>query len=122
MPIHDVKVISVPVSDPERAKKFYTDQLGLRLGRDDTSQPGMRWIEVAPEGGGPALTLVTWFDTMPAGSLRGLVLTSTDLAADHQRLTGAGVEFDSPPQRQAYATEAVLHDPDGNQIVLHQRD
>jgi predicted enzyme related to lactoylglutathione lyase len=57
---------------------------------------------------------------MPPGSLRGLVLASTDLAADHQRLSGLGVDFDQPPTQQPWATEAVLRDPDGNEIVLQQ--
>lgn len=120
MPIRDVTVVSVPVSDQDRAKKFYTETLGMQLVRDDDSVPGIRWIQVAPPGGGAALTLVTWFGTMPPGSLRGLVLASTDLAADYQRLTGLGVDFGQPPARQPWATEAVLRDPDGNELVLQQ--
>lgn len=122
MPIQDVKVISIPVADQERAKAFYTEQLGFELVRDDTSVPGMRWIQVAPKSGGAALTLVTWFETMPPGSVRGLVLTSDDLDGDYRRLVATGVEFDGPPEHRGYATEAVLRDPDGNQLVLHQRD
>lgn len=94
--------------------------LGFQLLRDDDSVPGIRWIQVGPPGGGTALTLVTWFDTMPPGSLRGLVLSSSDLAADYQRLRGLGVDFDQPPAQQPWATEAVLHDPDGNEFVLQQ--
>lgn len=75
---------------------------------------------MAPPDGGTALTLVTWFGSMPAGSLRGLVLASTDLAADYRRLTGLGVDFDQPPTEQPWATEAVLRDPDGNELVLQQ--
>jgi catechol 2,3-dioxygenase-like lactoylglutathione lyase family enzyme len=120
MPIRDVTVVSVPVSDQDRAKKFYTDTLGFQLIRDDDSVPGIRWIQVAPPGGGTALTLVTWFDTMPPGSLRGLVLASGDLAADYERLRSVGVDFDQPPVQQPWATEAVLRDPDGNELVLQQ--
>jgi len=120
MAVKDVVVVSVPVSDPERAKTFYVDQLGLELRRDDSSVPGMRWIQVAPAGSSTSLTLVTWFETMAPGSLRGLVLTSSDLQGDYGALTARGVEFEGPPQRQPWAMEAVLHDPDGNGIVLQQ--
>jgi catechol 2,3-dioxygenase-like lactoylglutathione lyase family enzyme len=120
MPVRDVTVVSVPVSDQDRAKKFYTQTLGFQLLRDDDSVPGIRWVQVAPAGGGTALTLVTWFDTMPPGSLRGLVLASDDLAADYQRLRDLGAEFDQAPTQQPWATEAVLRDPDGNQLVLQQ--
>ena len=65
MAVQDVIVISVPVSDQERAKAFYVDTLGLELQRDDDSVPGIRWVQVAPKGGSTALTLVTWFESMP---------------------------------------------------------
>jgi catechol 2,3-dioxygenase-like lactoylglutathione lyase family enzyme len=120
MPVSGVTVVSVPVSDQDRAKKFYTEVLGFQLLRDDDSVPGIRWIQVAPPGSSTALTLVTWFDTMPPGSLRGLVLASSDLASDYQRLQALGADFDQAPMRQPWATEAVLRDPDGNQLVLQQ--
>ena len=120
MPITDVTVVSVPVTDQDQAKKFYTDTLGLRLIRDDSSVPGIRWVQVAPPGGGTALTLVTWFETMPPGSLRGLVLATDDLDRDYQRLHDLGVSFDQPPAQQPWAKEAVLRDPDDNQLVLQQ--
>ena len=73
MAIQQVAVVSVPVSDPARAKAFYVDVLGLELIHEDDSVPGLHWIQVAPRDGSTALTLVTWFESMPAGSLRGLV-------------------------------------------------
>lgn len=120
MTIQQVNVVSVPVSDQDRAKAFYVDKLGLKLVREDESVAGMRWIQVAPNAGTTALTLVTWFDQMPPGCLQGLVLGSDDLTAEYQSLTARGVAFDRPPQQQPWATEAVLHDPDGNMIVLQQ--
>jgi catechol 2,3-dioxygenase-like lactoylglutathione lyase family enzyme len=120
MAVTSVAVVSVPVSDQERAKQFYVGALGLELVRDDASIPGMRWVQVRPPGGGTALTLVTWFETMPAGSLRGLVLRVTDLRALHAALTARGVAFDGPPTRQPWGLETVVRDPDGNGIVLQQ--
>ena len=120
MAVRGVRVVSVPVSDQDRAKAFYVDTLGLRLDRDDASVPGLRWVQVSPTGGAPALTLVTWFDTMPAGSLQGLVLTCDDLQADYAALVARGVEFDAPLRQQPWGAEAVLRDPDGNRIVLQQ--
>jgi catechol 2,3-dioxygenase-like lactoylglutathione lyase family enzyme len=119
VPVQDVAVVSVPVSDPERAKAFYVETLGFDLVRDDDSVPGIRWIQVSPRGGETSLTLVTWFDSMPAGSLRGLVLKSNDLRADYQALSAKGVVFDSPPQARPWGgEETVLFDPDGNALVL----
>jgi len=120
MAVKNVAVVSVPVSDQERAKSFYVETLGLKLMRDDTSVPGIRWIQVAPAEGGTQITLVTWFESMPAGSVRGLVLRMTDLQADYEALVAKGVEFEGPPTRQPWGTETVLHDPDGNALVLQQ--
>jgi catechol 2,3-dioxygenase-like lactoylglutathione lyase family enzyme len=116
-----VVVVSVPVSDQDAAKSFYVDRLGFELVRDDSSIPGLRWIQVRPRGGSPSLTLVDWFESMPAGSLRGVVFAVPDLATSYERLIASGVEFASPPETRPWATEAVLRDPDGNEFVLQQR-
>lgn len=120
MAIESVKVISVPVSDQERAKEFYVEKLGFELTRDDDSTPGIRWVQVTPKSGAPSLTLVTWFDSMPPGSLQGLVLGSEDLEADCHRLGSEGVTFEHPLEHQPWGTEAVICDPDGNKLVLQQ--
>jgi catechol 2,3-dioxygenase-like lactoylglutathione lyase family enzyme len=71
MAVQDVIVVSVPVSNQDRAKAFYVDELGLELRREDDSVPGIRWVQVAPRGGTTALTLVTWFESMPPAPCRG---------------------------------------------------
>src|SRR5262245_57848617 len=108
--VDSVAVVSVPVSDRARAKGCYVANLGMKLVRDDTSVPGMRWVQVAPPGGGTQLTLVTWFDSMPAGSLRGLVLRMADLQGAYQALSASGVEFEGPPTQQPWGLETVVHD------------
>jgi catechol 2,3-dioxygenase-like lactoylglutathione lyase family enzyme len=120
MALEGVQVVSVPVSDQDRAKAFYVEQLGFELVRDDDSVPGIRWVQVAPSGGATSLSLVTWFDTMPAGSLQGLVLTSDALERDCRALEERGVEFERPLQDQPWGREAVVRDPDGNRLVLQQ--
>ncbi len=120
MAIKAVTVVSVPVSDQERAKEFYVGKLGFDLKRDDRSVPEMRWVQVAPKGGITSLTLVTWFESMPPGSVQGLVLASDNIQADYQDFTAKGVEFEGPLKKQPWGTEAVFRDPDGNRIVLQQ--
>lgn len=113
-------VVSVPVTDPGQAKDFYVNQLGFELVRDDDSMPGLHWVQTRPHGSAVSLTLVNWFESMPAGSLRGLVLTVDDLGTTYEELKAAGVEFESAPRERPWATEAVMRDPDGNQFVLQQ--
>jgi catechol 2,3-dioxygenase-like lactoylglutathione lyase family enzyme len=119
MGVRAVMVVSVPVSDQDRAKAFYVERLGFELVRDD-SVPGLRWVEVRPAGGATSLTLVTWFESMPPGSLQGLVLGLDDLELVCDQLLVDGVGFERPLQQQPWGAEAVIRDPDGNRLVLHQ--
>jgi predicted enzyme related to lactoylglutathione lyase len=119
MAIKDVRVVSVPVSDQDRAKEFYVERLGFDVVQD-LSMHGMRWLAVAPKGGTTSLTLVTGFESMPPGSLQGLVLTTDDIDADFAELSARGVPFDGPPRAQPWGREAVVRDPDGNRLVLNQ--
>jgi catechol 2,3-dioxygenase-like lactoylglutathione lyase family enzyme len=119
--IESVQIVSVPVSDQGRARTFYVDTLGFELRADQGWGDGMRWVEVAPEGSATSLTLVTWFESMPPGSLQGLVLTADDIHATHEELAGKGVPFDFPPTEMPGGTQAVFRDPDGNGLVLSQR-
>jgi catechol 2,3-dioxygenase-like lactoylglutathione lyase family enzyme len=115
-----ISVISVPVSDQEAAKRFYTEQLGMQLIAEASFGDELRWIQVGPAGAQTSLTLVTWFDEMPAGSLRGLVIDCDALDADYQTLAERGVPFLSPPAPQPGGTFATLVDPDGNHLSLRQ--
>jgi catechol 2,3-dioxygenase-like lactoylglutathione lyase family enzyme len=120
MAITQVQLFSVPVSDPERAKTFYVDTLGFTLVSDTMMGEDQRWIQVVPPGAQTSITLVTWFETMPSGSLRGLVLETDDLEGDMQRLHAADVAFDSGIERAPWGQYAQFSDPDGNGLILQQ--
>ena len=117
MAITQVQVVSVPVSDQDRALEFYVDVLGFALLADRQFSPDMRWVAVAPRGGHTALTLVTWFPTMLPGSLQGTVLETDDLEGDIAALTEKGVTL-SELQEAPWGRFVTLADPDGNGIVL----
>lgn len=114
-------VVSVPVTDQERAKQFYVDILGFDLVADATFGDDLRWVQVAPPQAQTSLALVTWFDEMPAGSLRGLVLDTDDIEQDYRELRGRGATITAPPADQAGGIFCFIKDPDGNTISLHQR-
>src|SRR4051794_8392244 len=65
--LNQISLISVPVTDQQRAKDFYVDVLGFVV-KSDTELDGMRWVMLSPPGGGPDITLVTWFDNLPPGA------------------------------------------------------
>ena len=117
MAITHVQVLSVPVSDQNRSRDFYVETLGFDLMNDQQLEPEMRWVMVRPRGAQTAITLVTWFPTMPAGSLTGLVLETDDLDAEVARLSALGLDIpaieDTP-----WGRFVQFADPDGNGIVL----
>ena len=120
MTVTHVQLVSVPVSDQDRARDFYLDVLDFDLIFDNPMGPdGSRWIQVAPKGAATALTLVTWFPTMSPGSLKGLVLETDDLDADVARLRERGVDLpDGGIQTAPWGRYVTFHDPDGNGLVL----
>jgi catechol 2,3-dioxygenase-like lactoylglutathione lyase family enzyme len=120
MPITGVSIVSVPVSDPERARDFYTGVLGFDVLEDEVMGEAMRWIRVAPPGTGTSLTLVTWFESMPAGSLKGLVMGVDDIDAVAADLEDKGVATANGVESAPWGRFVQIDDPDGNGIVLQQ--
>jgi catechol 2,3-dioxygenase-like lactoylglutathione lyase family enzyme len=121
MAISDIEVLSVPVSDQDLARKFYTETLGFTAEMDTEFAGGsMRWVMLRPPGGGTAITLVTWFDTMPPGSQRGTVLGCEDIEPSAE-LRVRGVTFNEDVIEEApWGRYLTFDDPDGNSWVLQQ--
>jgi catechol 2,3-dioxygenase-like lactoylglutathione lyase family enzyme len=118
MSITKVQLFSIPVSDQDRARDFYTGVLGMELVREMPMGPSMRWIQVRPRGADTSITLVTSFPSMPAGSLTGLVLETDDLDAEIERLQGLGVEPEESARQQAWGRSVTIRDPDGSGLVI----
>jgi catechol 2,3-dioxygenase-like lactoylglutathione lyase family enzyme len=114
-----IAIVSIPVREQDAARRFYVEKLGFRVVADDPMGPDRRWVLLAPPGGGPSVTLVTWFPTMPPGSVKGLVYEVADLASTRDALLARGVEV-GEIDRQPWGALAQLDDLDGNGIVLQQ--
>jgi catechol 2,3-dioxygenase-like lactoylglutathione lyase family enzyme len=118
MTLTHVRLLSVPVSDQDRAKEFYTGALGMEVVADTVLGPGMRWLMVRPPGGQTSITLVTWFDAMPPGSVKGLVLETDDLEGDIKALRTRGATIEGEIETAPWGRFVTFDDPDGNGIVL----
>jgi predicted enzyme related to lactoylglutathione lyase len=118
MAISKVQVVSVPVSDPDRAMDFYVNVLGMELLQDMPMNDTMRWIQVSPAGSDASITLVTWFPSMPAGSLKGLVLETLDMEATIAEIAARGFIIEGDIDEQPWGRFVMFDDPDGNGIVL----
>lgn len=119
MAIRSFEILSVPVSDPQRAKRFYTDVLGFDLVRESPMGPGMTWIQLAPPGQGVTIALVTWFETMKPGGLQGVMVNTDDIDAEHVTLRQRGLVL-SEIRQEPWGRYAMFNDPDGNGWILRQ--
>ena len=119
MAIHSFEILSVPVSDQERAKLFYRDVLGFALIREEPMGPGMRWIQLAPRGQSVTIALVTWFDTMKPGGLQGVMVNTDDIDAEHAALQSRGLHI-GEIQQESWGRYAMFTDPDGNGWILRE--
>src|SRR4029079_12179009 len=94
MPIvNALQVVSIPVSDQDRSKASYRDVLGFHELADTPMGPEMRWVQLGLPGAQTSITLVTWFDSMPAGSLKGVVLGCDDVDRAANELTNKGLKL-----------------------------
>ena len=66
--------MSIPVKDQTVALDFYTKLLGFDVIRNEPMGPQMRWIQLAPPGATTTISLVTWFEEMKPGNVRGLLM------------------------------------------------
>jgi catechol 2,3-dioxygenase-like lactoylglutathione lyase family enzyme len=126
-----LEVITIPVSDPERAKEFYTG-LGWRLDAD-FELGGRRAIQFTPPGSPASIHFGIGNPPAPAGAPPGLFLIVTDIVAARDDLIRRGVEVgpifhntaagtaEGPdPDRNSYNSLAAWSDPDGNGWILQE--
>jgi catechol 2,3-dioxygenase-like lactoylglutathione lyase family enzyme len=120
MSVPHISVISIPVSNPDKSKAFYVDALGFELEMDQSS-PAMRWVMLRLPGAETAITLTTWFETMPPGSLRGTVLSVPDIEAAVVRLRASDlIDEDTEIESAPWGRWVTIEDPDGNGWVVQQ--
>lgn len=112
-----IQIVSIPVSDQASAKRFYEDILGFDVVRDNPMGPDQRWVELKPQGGGPSITLVTWFDSMPPGSSQGLVLNTDNIDEARAVFAERGLAV-SAIEAAPWGRFSTFKDPDGNGWVL----
>ena len=129
-----LEVVVIPVSDVERAKRFYGG-LGWRLDGDFTSGPDWRAVQMTPPGSQTSVHFGKGITTAAPGSLKGTYLVVDDVVAARAALIAKGADVSEPfhfesiggkplpgvdPERRTYFTYATFSDPDGNTWLLQE--
>ena len=128
-----LELVVVPVSDVDRAKDFYVNQMGFTLDVDHRAGDAFRVVQLTPPGSACSITIGTGLTKTAPGTYQGLHLVVTDIEAARAELVGRGVEASEPfhfgaegqtsglhPGRDDYGTFMSLSDPDGNGWLVQE--
>lgn len=128
-----LELIVLPVSDVDRAKAFYQEQLGFRLDVDHRAGEDFRVVQLTPPGSACSVALMR--NNSAPGSVQGLHLVVADIEAARAELVGRGVQaseifhFDEggqrpgpDPTRANYGSFLSFADPDGNGWQVQEVD
>ena len=114
-----LELITVPVSDVDRAKEFYVERAGFNADHDHQVKEGLRFVQLTPPGSGCSISIGEGLSEMAPGSLEGLQLVVDDIEDARDRLAGGGVEV-SEIQDFPWGRFVFFSDPDGNDWAVQQ--
>jgi predicted enzyme related to lactoylglutathione lyase len=116
---YKLELISVPVSDVDRAKAFYVDQVGFNADHDHQVSDEMRFVQLTPTGSACSISIGTGLTDATPGSLQGLQIVVDDIERAHRELGERGVEV-SEISDFPWGRFVFFSDPDGNRWALQQ--
>jgi catechol 2,3-dioxygenase-like lactoylglutathione lyase family enzyme len=108
-----LELVAVPVSDVDAAKAFYTEKAGFVADHDHRVSEEIRFVQLTPPGSACSIALGTGISDAAPGSVKGLQLVVTDIAAARAELAGRGVEV-TDVQDFPWGRFVFFSDPDGN--------
>src|SRR5918995_4989424 len=114
-----LELVAVPVTDVDRAKRFYTEQAGFNADQDNKVSDELRFVQLTPPGSACSIALGTGVSDAPPGSVEGLQLVVDDIEAAHAELAGRGVDV-SDVQDFPWGRFVFFADPDGNKWAVQQ--
>ena len=115
----ELQLVSIPVSDVDRAKGFYTEQVGFVADHDHRVSDELRFVQLTPPGSACSIAFGIGLTEAQPGSVEGLQLVVTDVEAARAELVERGVEV-SEVQDFAWGRFVFFSDPDGNRWAVQQ--
>jgi catechol 2,3-dioxygenase-like lactoylglutathione lyase family enzyme len=114
-----LELIAVPVSDVDRSKTFYVDQVGFNLDHDHVVNDDLRFIQLTPPGSACSITIGKGITKAKPGSVEGMQMVVADVEAARRQLVDRGVDA-SEVQDYPWGRFVFFSDPDGNRWALQQ--
>jgi catechol 2,3-dioxygenase-like lactoylglutathione lyase family enzyme len=114
-----IELVAMPVTDVDRAKAFYVDQVGFNPDHDYQVSESLRFVQLTPPGSACSIVMGTGITEMPAGSQKGLQVVVADVETARRGLIARGVAA-SEVDVQPWGSFVTFSDPDGNTWSLQQ--
>ena len=114
-----LELVAVPVSDIDRAKSFYVDQVGFNADHDHSPTEDIRFVQLTPKGSACSICFGKGITTAKPGSVEGLQLVVSDIEDAHDSLQKNGVDV-SDIQDLGWGRFVFFADPDGNRWAVQQ--
>lgn len=114
-----IELIFVPVTDVDRAKAFYVDQLGFNADFDQQVTDELRFVQCTPPGSAASIAFGTGISDMEPGTQRGIQVVVDDVRAVRNQLIDNGVEV-TEVDDMSWGSFAFFKDPDDNAWTLQQ--
>ena len=118
-----LELVPIPVTDVDRAKAFYTEQLGFVADVDVQPADGVRVVQLTPPGSACSIGLGTGlgaYDGREPGSVKALHLVVEDIEKARAELVSRGVEVGPIEDVGGGVKYAGFSDPDGNTLTLQE--
>ena len=116
---YKLELITIPVSDVDRAKAFYVDQVGFNADHDHAVSDEMRFVQLTPPGSACSISIGVGLTDAAPGSVRGMQMVVADAQAAHDELAARGVEV-SDVQSLPWGDFVFFSDPDGNAWAVQE--
>jgi len=110
---YKLELVTIPVSDVDRAKAFYVDRVGFNADHDHVVSDEMRFVQLTPPGSACSICIGIGLTDAAPGSVRGMQMVVADAQAAHDELAARGVAV-SDVQSLPWGDFVFFSDPDGN--------
>ena len=114
-----LELVIIPVSDVDRAKEFYVEQVGFNADHDHTVSDELRFVQLTPPGSACSIALGTGLTDAQPGSVTGLQMVVDDIQAARAHLVDNGVDA-TEVQDFPWGRFVFFNDPDGNRWSVQQ--